>query len=191
LGALLARPVQGEVGSGVSGLFTVDTRYGFSLGSGVSSFFTVDTSRSAWAVGALSSLFTVDTRGATIGVGYGISRFFTVDTRYGFSSGAEVSDLFTVDTRHSGWSGEGFSPLFTVDTRSYQIDPPILTAEGPGTGLILSWYSTTIGYQLEVSSSLSSPSWSVVTNVPTLSGMRRSVAPSFTSQSQFYRLKRD
>ena len=67
LAALLAGPAQADVGLGVSGLFTVDTRYGFSLGSGVSGFFTVDTRFSGWSGDGFSTLFTVDTRGVTTG----------------------------------------------------------------------------------------------------------------------------
>ena len=186
LAALLARPVRAEVGSEVSSLFTVDTRYGFSLGSGVSGLFTVDTRHSAWSGEGFSSSFTVDTRGETTGVGFGLTGLFTVDTRYGFNQGAEVSGFFTVDTRHSGWSGEGFSSLFTVDTRS-----PFLMAEKAGTSVILSWYTATVGYQLETSATLTSPDWSAVTSVPTLSGMRQCVTNSLTGQGQFYRLRRN
>lgn len=75
--------------------------------------------------------------------------------------------------------------------RFYQINPPLLTAEKAGTNVILSWSALTAGYQLEASSSLASPSWSAITNVPTLSGMRQCVTNSLTGQSQFYRLKRN
>ena len=74
--------------------------------------------------------------------------------------------------------------------RFYQIDAPLLTAEKAGTNIILSWSATTSGYTLEASSSLASPSWSTVTNVPTLSGMRQCVTNSITGESQFYRLRR-
>ena len=67
LAALLAGPARAEVGNGISGLFTVDTRYGFSLGAGVSGFFSVDTRHSGWSGEGMSGLFTVDTRGATTG----------------------------------------------------------------------------------------------------------------------------
>ena len=186
LAALLAGPVRGEVGSGVSGLFTVDTRYGFNLGSGVSSLFTVDTRHSAWSGDGFSTLFTVDTRGETTGVGFGVTGQFTVDTRYGFNLGSEVSSFFTVDTRFSGWSGDGFSPLFTLDTRL-----PLLMLEKTGTNFIFSWFAATAGYQLEVSTNLANPNWSPVTNIPVLSGMQRSVTNPVTGPNQFYRLRKD
>jgi hypothetical protein len=186
LAALLTGPVQADVGSGVSGLFTVDTRYGFNFGSGVSSLFTVDTRHSAWSGEGLSSLFTVDTRGETTGVGFGISGLFTVDTRYGFNLGSDVSGFFTVDTRFSGWSGDGFSPLFTVDTHL-----PLLTLEKAGTNFIFSWFAATAGYQLEVSTNLANPNWSVVTGAPALFGMQRCVTNPFTGQNHFYRLRKD
>jgi hypothetical protein len=186
LASFLAEPVRAEVGSGVSGLFTVDTRYGFNLGSEVSGFFTVDTRHSAWSGEGLSSLFTVDTRGATTGVGFGVTGQFTVDTRYGFNLGSEVSSFFTVDTRFSGWSGDGFSPLFTLDTRL-----PLLMLEKTGTNFIFSWFAATAGYQLEVSTNLASPNWSPVTNIPVLSGLQRSVTNPFTGPNQFYRLRKN
>ncbi len=186
LAALLAGPVRGDVGSGVSGLFTVDTRYGFNFGSGVSSLFTVDTRHSAWSGESVSSLFTVDTRGETTGVGFGVTGQFTVDTRYGFNLGSNVSGFFTVDTRFSGWSGNGFSPLFTVDTRL-----PLLTLEKAGTNFIFSWFAAIAGYQLEVSTNLASPNWTPVTNIPVLSGLQRSVTNPFTGPNQFYRLRKN
>jgi pimeloyl-ACP methyl ester carboxylesterase len=75
--------------------------------------------------------------------------------------------------------------------RFYQIDPPLLTADKAGANIILSWSATTFGYSLEASGSLTSPSWSAVTNVPTLSGMRQCVTNSLSGQSQFYRLRRN
>ena len=75
--------------------------------------------------------------------------------------------------------------------RFYQIDPPLLTAEKAGTNIIISWSAMTTGYTLEGSLSLSSPSWSAITNVPTLSGMRQCVTNSPSSQMQFFRLKKN
>ena len=75
--------------------------------------------------------------------------------------------------------------------RFYQIDAPLLTANKAGTNIILSWSATAAGYQLEASSTLANPSWSAVTNAPTLSGMQQCVTNSLTGQSLFYRLRRN
>ena len=160
LAAFLAGPVRAEVGSGVSGLFTVDTRYGFSLGSGVSGFFTVDT-RHSGMVG----------RGLLLVVYGGYARrdngrrfwgYRTIHGGYALRVQPGVGSVeLTVDTRLSGWSGDGFSPLFTLDTRL-----PLLMLEKTGTNFILSWFAAAPGYQLEVSSNLASPNWSPVTNCP-------------------------
>ena len=75
--------------------------------------------------------------------------------------------------------------------RFYQIDPPLLTADKAGTNIILSWSATTYGYTLEATSSLTTPNWAAITNVPTLFGLRQCVTNSATGQSQFYRLRRN
>ena len=107
-------------------------------------------------------------------------------TRYGLNLGSVVSCFFTVDTRFSVWSGYGFSPLFTVDTRL-----PLLTLEKAGTNFVFSWFAATAGYQLEVSTNLTNPNWSPVTNIPILSGLQRSVTNPFTGPNQFYRLRKN
>ena len=65
--ALLCLPLRADVGLDVSGLFTTDTRWGFSDGAAVSGFFQVDTRLSGSASEANFGLFTVDTTGAAAG----------------------------------------------------------------------------------------------------------------------------
>jgi pimeloyl-ACP methyl ester carboxylesterase len=79
----------GEVGNGFSGLFAVDTRYGFSLGSRTSGFFTVDTRHSGYSGEGVSGLFTVDTTGAVVGTGVIAGQ--VADTNGVGLSGATVS----------------------------------------------------------------------------------------------------
>ncbi|MBI5387979.1 MAG: carboxypeptidase regulatory-like domain-containing protein [Verrucomicrobia bacterium] len=65
--ALLCLPLRADQGMDVSGLFTTDTRWGFSEGAAVSGFFRVDTRLSGSASEASFGLFTVDTTAAAAG----------------------------------------------------------------------------------------------------------------------------
>jgi len=75
--------------------------------------------------------------------------------------------------------------------RFYQVDPPLVTAETVGPSIVVSWPATATGFALESSKSLAGPTWTALTNSPTISGMRQYVTNSMTDASRFYRLKRD
>ena len=62
-----ATVARAEVGTGLSSLFNVDTRWGFGTSASVSGFFPVDTRFSGSTGDADSGLFTVDTLGALTG----------------------------------------------------------------------------------------------------------------------------
>jgi hypothetical protein len=55
----------------------------------------------------------------------------------------------------------------------------------------LSWLATTNSYTLESTPALVPPAWSVVTNVPALSGEFYAVTNVWTNQTLFFRLQGD
>jgi pimeloyl-ACP methyl ester carboxylesterase len=81
--------------------------------------------------------------------------------------------------------------LSIAGMRFYQIDPPLLTVAMSGGSIIVSWPATAAAYSLQSTTNLASPTWTAVTNAPTLSGMRQHVTHSVSGHSQFYRLKRE
>ena len=118
--SLLAGPARAEVGLGASGLFTVDTRYGFSLGSGVSGFFSVDTRHSGWSGEGFSTLFTVDTRGATTGTAV-IGGRVTGSGGTGLS-GATVSALVSSVVRlQAATDSGGYFTLAALPAGTYEV----------------------------------------------------------------------
>jgi len=88
---LAATMSRAEVGTGLSSLFNVDTRWGFGTGFGVSGFFITDTRFSGSAGEAASGLFTVDTLGA--GLGNATISGYVRDANSAELSGATVSAL--------------------------------------------------------------------------------------------------
>ena len=75
--------------------------------------------------------------------------------------------------------------------RFYTEARPVLEAQPAGNQLVLSWPITATNFVLEASSTLSfSNVWSVVTNVPAVTGFQFSVTNSPESQSGFYRLRK-
>jgi pimeloyl-ACP methyl ester carboxylesterase len=117
---LLAAPARAEVGNGISGLFTVDTRYGFSLGAGISGFFTVDTRHSGWSGEGMSGLFPVDTRGAMSGTAI-IAGRVTASGGAGLS-GATVSALVnSITWAHVVTDSGGYFTLASLPAATYEL----------------------------------------------------------------------
>ena len=100
--SLLAGPVRGEVGLGVSGLFPVDTRH------------------SGWPGEGFSTLFTVDTRGATTGTAIIAGR--VTDAAGAGLSGAAVSALVSSITRaQAATDSGGYFTLASMPAGSYDL----------------------------------------------------------------------
>jgi hypothetical protein len=77
--------------------------------------------------------------------------------------------------------------LLLVRTRSPDV---ALGINLSGTMATISWPTNSAGFLLEQSVSLSSPSWSVVTNTISTNGGKKNVTISAAAQTRFYRLKK-
>jgi len=67
--------------------------------------------------------------------------------------------------------------------------PPSLTVSPADTNIVLSWTTNASAFLVETSSQLDSPTWSIVTNTPTVSNACYNIALPTSSSSQFYRLR--
>lgn len=117
---VLCLPLRADQSVGQSGLFTVDTRWGFSEGFGMSGFFRVDTRLSGSASEAASTTFTLDTMDAVIGsariAGY------VSDTRGVGLADATVSALQNGILRAQAEAdGSGYYQLTSLRPGAYQL----------------------------------------------------------------------
>ena len=107
-------------GSDISGLFTVDTRWGFSGGAAVSGLFSIDTRLSGSANAGASGVFTVNTLGA--GVGNAIIAGYVTNTNGAALSGATVSALQNNVMRGQvGTDGSGYYQLNSLVAGTYLV----------------------------------------------------------------------
>ena len=116
----LCLPLRADQGQDVSGLFTTDTRWGFSDGAAVSGFFQVDTRFSGSASDASSGLFTVDTLMASIGTATFAG--YVTDTHGASLVGATVSALQNDVVRsQAGTDASGYYQLHSLPAGTYQL----------------------------------------------------------------------
>ena len=71
---------------------------------------------------------------------------------------------------------------------AFNIAGPKLTVVLSGSNVIISWSTDSPGLQLQSTTSLSSPSWSDVTNPVSTVNSRYTVTDSITGVAKFYRL---
>lgn len=113
-------PLLAEQGTGISGAFTVDTRWGFSQGAAVSGFFTVDTRISGSASAGYSGLFIVDTLGATTGTAVIAGR--VSDSGGAGLGGATVSALLNNVVRaQTATDAGGYFTLSSLPAGTYDV----------------------------------------------------------------------
>lgn len=132
--SIACRPAFAEQGQDTSGLFTVDTRWGFSEGAGVSRLLTVDTRLSGSSGGGASGLFTVDTTGtAARNARLGGRVTDALGTGLG---GATVTALQSSVVRaHVGTDAGGYYQLNALPAGTYELratKPDYLTRPRPG-----------------------------------------------------------
>ena len=116
----LGANAQAEQGIDTSGLFAVDTRWGFSDGAAVSGFFTVDTRLSGSASAGASGLFTVNTTGAN--TGNAMFAGYVVATNGASLPSATVSILQNNIVRgQAGTDSSGYYQIGSLPAGTYQL----------------------------------------------------------------------
>lgn len=111
-----------------------------------------------------------------------------------FINGAQLPVAGTAAIAVADFNNDGQPDIVStgngyISVLSNEFLPPLQIAQA-GTQIALSWPTYATGFQLQTSTNLAMlNSWSVVTNVPTVSGSTNFVTNSVTNTVQFYRLQ--
>ncbi|HEX3799703.1 MAG TPA: immunoglobulin domain-containing protein [Verrucomicrobiae bacterium] len=110
-------------------------------------------------------------------------------TSYSTSASINVPSTVGANTAYVGFTGADGGSFATQQVSNFQFISLLnLSATASGTNLNLTWPAGVGGYVLQKSASLTSPSWSNVTNaVTTVSGMNQVTVP-VTGSQEFYQL---
>jgi hypothetical protein len=86
--------------------------------------------------------------------------------------------------------GTSTNATLQVDNiRFYSLQAPSLAVQQAVGGVALSWPSSAAGYVLESTTSLSSPDWEPVTDVPTIAADCYMLTKSCPANATFFRLR--
>jgi len=129
--------------------------------------------------------------------GIGTNNLFSLEAKYIPTNGVSTSRLIDV----SAWAGTtnelffGFlggssanATLVIENIRFYSLAGPRLEIQVSENGTVLSWPLSASGYVLETTPTLTTPTWEVVTNAPTILVDRYVLTNSWSDEVRFFRL---
>ena len=130
--------------------------------------------------------------------GIGETNLFSLQAQYVPTNTVSASRLIDV----TAWKGQqvelffglmgGTSTNATLEVdniRFYSLQPPSLSIQYTNGGIALSWPSSAAGYVLQSTTSLISPDWEPVTNVPAITPDSYLLTNSYPAQTTFFRLR--
>jgi len=130
--------------------------------------------------------------------GIGESNLFSLQAQYIPTNSVSASRLVDV----SAWSGQQVELFFGLmggtstnatlqvdNIRFYSLQAPSLAIQNTNGGFALSWPSSAAGYVLESTTSLSSPDWEPVTDVPVIAADCSMLTKSCPANATFFRLR--
>jgi len=130
--------------------------------------------------------------------GIGTNNLFSLEAKYIPTNGVSTSRLIDV----SAWAGTtnelffGFlggssanATLVIENIRFYSLAGPRLEIQVSENGTVLSWPLSASGYVLETTPTLTTPTWEVVTNAPTILVDRYVLTNSWSDEVRFFRLR--
>jgi hypothetical protein len=130
--------------------------------------------------------------------GIGESNLFSLQAQYVPTNTVSASRLIDV----TAWSGQQVELFFGLmggtstnatleidNIRFYSLQPPSLAIVNTNGGIALSWPSSAAGYVLQSTTSLSSPDWEAVTNVPVITADSYMLTNSYPAEATFFRLR--
>jgi hypothetical protein len=130
--------------------------------------------------------------------GIGETNLFSLQAQYVPTNSVSASRLIDV----SAWSGQQVELFFGLmggtstnatleidNIRFYSLQAPSLTIQDTNGAIALSWPSSAAGYVVESTTSLSSPDWEAVTNVPAITADSYLLTNSYPATATFFRLR--
>jgi hypothetical protein len=130
--------------------------------------------------------------------GIGESNLFSLQAQYVPTNSVSASRLIDV----SAWRGQQVELFFGLmggtstnatlqvdNIRFYSLQAPSLSILTTNSGIALSWPSTAAGYVLESTTSLSSPDWEPVTDIPFITADCYKLTNSCPANATFFRLR--
>jgi hypothetical protein len=120
--------------------------------------------------------------------------FVTIDSElqadYEVEAVVATKDVAVAGTYNVTWTATP-TQIAYIWLVAVQSAPPVLHSKISGSNLVISWPTSAVGYNLEMTSNITQTSaWTTVTNVPVTVNLQNVISNTISSTAKFYRLKK-